>query len=320
MNTFSKTILAAAMTLSLASAGHAQDWTLDSEASKLSFGSVKSDRVGEVHSFEQIEGRVSSSGDVKLDIDLASVNTFIEIRDERMIEHLFGGGTTATLTAKIDMSKLSALEVGETKTLFLDGSFSFLDRDVAIDTEVFVARLTESRVLVTTSDMIFLGTEDLGIDDGIVTLIDIMSLSGITRTAPVTFRLVFHADDTEAGAVTPDSIGQAEVQHASLEGDPDAGRSVYRGCQACHTLTEGNHRVGPSLYGIFGATAGQVEGFRYSPAMADSGLVWTTETLTAFLTDPRGFMPGNRMAYRGLNDETDMKDLLAFLARETAVN
>lgn len=320
MNTFSKTILAGAVALSFSSVGHAQDWALDGAASKLSFGSIKSDTVGEVHVFETLDGRVSSTGDVKLDIDLTSVNTFIEIRDERMIEHLFGGGATATLTAKINMSKVSALGVGETKTLFLDGDMSFLDRNVGINTEVFVARLTETRVLVTTSDMIFLATEDLGIDDGIVTLRDIMELSGITRTAPVTFRLVFNADGSTAGDLVPAAADEPQVQLASLEGDPEAGRSVYRGCQACHTLTEGDHRVGPSLYGVFGATAGHVEGFRYSPAMAESNVVWTTETLMAFLNDPRGFMPGNRMAYRGLSDETDMRDLLAFLSRETAAN
>ena len=66
------------------------------------------------------------------------------------------------------------------------------------------------------------------------------------------------------------STGQATNQSASaptLTADAEAGRLVYRKCQACHSLTPGKNGVGPSLAGIVGKKAGDVAGFNYSPAM-----------------------------------------------------
>ncbi len=102
------------------------------------------------------------------------------------------------------------------------------------------------------------------------------------------------------------------------EGDPDAGEREYRACRSCHQLDAGKNGAGPSLHGLFGATAGQVEGFRYSDAMIASGVVWTAETLDAFLADPKDVVPGTSMGYRGLRNDTKRADLIAYLARETA--
>ncbi len=84
-------------------------------------------------------------------------------------------------------------------------------------------------------------------------------------------------------------------------------------------MKEGQHRVGPSLAGVFGRNAGTAEGFdRYSSAMKDSGVVWSEESLDAYLADPKGYIPGNKMAFRGLRDEEDREDLIAYLKQETA--
>lgn len=107
-------------------------------------------------------------------------------------------------------------------------------------------------------------------------------------------------------------------QAALAEGDAAAGEAVFRQCASCHALEEGRNGAGPSLYGIMGATAGQAAGFRYSPAIADSGIVWTDETLAAFVADPRGYIRGNRMGFRGLRDEQDIADLIAYLTEATA--
>jgi S-disulfanyl-L-cysteine oxidoreductase SoxD len=113
----------------------------------------------------------------------------------------------------------------------------------------------------------------------------------------------------EAG---PDSGDQVAV--AALEGDPAAGERVFRRCQTCHTVEEGGaQRLGPNLWSIFGREAGAHPGFTYSAAMAESELVWTGETLKEFLRDPRGFLPGNRMAFPGLRDQDDLDDIVAFL-------
>ena len=64
-------------------------------------------------------------------------------------------------------------------------------------------------------------------------------------------------------------------------------------------MEEGDHRLGPSLAGIVGREAGSAEGFGYSGAMAQSGVVWDEASLDAFLADPAGFMPGNAYGLTG---------------------
>lgn len=95
-------------------------------------------------------------------------------------------------------------------------------------------------------------------------------------------------------------------------GDPAAGERVYRQCAACHSVEPGQNRAGPHLFGIVGQNAGSVEGFRYSPAMRDADIVWNEENLTAYVTDPRGFLPGTTMRV-ALRDPEDAADLIAYL-------
>ena len=97
------------------------------------------------------------------------------------------------------------------------------------------------------------------------------------------------------------------------EGNIKAGKKIFKKCKACHDVKEGKNKVGPSLYNIVGATAGKVEGFKYSKAMAESGLVWDEANLRAFVTKPKELVPGNRMAFAGLKKEKQIDDLIAYL-------
>jgi len=101
---------------------------------------------------------------------------------------------------------------------------------------------------------------------------------------------------------------------ASETGDPVKGQEVYRACAACHSLEAGRHMTGPSLAGIWGRRAGTAEGFaRYSDPLRRSEIVWDDTTLDAWLADPRTYIPGNRMTFRGLPDDGERRDLIAFL-------
>jgi len=101
---------------------------------------------------------------------------------------------------------------------------------------------------------------------------------------------------------------------ASAEGDPVAGEKVFRKCQACHSLDPAKKKTGPHLAGIVGRHAAAVEGFAYSPAMRDSGIVWDAATLDQFLGAPKTLVPGTKMMFPGLRDEQDRADLIALLA------
>lgn len=102
-------------------------------------------------------------------------------------------------------------------------------------------------------------------------------------------------------------------QTAWAEGDPTKGEKVYKKCKTCHSLEAGKNKVGPHLNGVIGREAGAVEGFKYSSAMADSGLVWDEETLDLFLAKPKEVVPKTKMAFPGLKKETDRQDVIAYM-------
>ena len=96
-----------------------------------------------------------------------------------------------------------------------------------------------------------------------------------------------------------------------------AGEGAFRQCKSCHQVGDSaRNRTGPILNNIVGNPAGSVEGFRYSAPMteaADDGLLWTSEELTAFLTDPRGYMRGTKMTFRGVRKEEDIAAIIEYL-------
>ena len=104
-----------------------------------------------------------------------------------------------------------------------------------------------------------------------------------------------------------------------IAGDAAAGERAFRRCAACHAVGEGAEiKAGPVLNGVLGRPAGTYEGFDYSDALlefaAAEELVWTPETLDAFLTKPRDYIDGTKMAFAGLRKEEDRADLIAYLA------
>ena len=309
---FFRYLTTAAACVCLTGAAWAGSWELDGDASRLAFGSVKKDTIGEVHSFGGLSGSVSADGAVAVEIDLTSVETNIDIRNERMLEHVFKGLATATLSASIDMAEAEALATGESTVLDVEGVLSLIGTDVEIETEMYVVRLSETQVMVTTNDMIFLSTEDAGIDAGVSKLMELAKLPGITRTSPVVLRLIFNAAEQKA-EVAP----AAPATQVALVGDIKAGKKVFKKCKACHKVKKGRNGVGPTLYNIVGAPAGAVEGFRYSKAMENSGLVWDAATLSRFLAAPKAVVPSTKMAFRGLKKQSDIDDVIAYLADQT---
>lgn len=104
---------------------------------------------------------------------------------------------------------------------------------------------------------------------------------------------------------------------AYAQGDADAGKNEFKKCMACHAVGEGaTNRVGPVLNDVFGRVAGTFEGYKYSKVMVEAGaggLVWTPETMAQFLQKPKDFVPGTKMTFAGIADETAIKNLEAYL-------
>jgi cytochrome c len=108
----------------------------------------------------------------------------------------------------------------------------------------------------------------------------------------------------------------AQLTHADeLRGDPARGRQVFAACRTCHYPERGyGHHNGPSLFAIFGRTAGTQSGFAYySTWLESAGFQWTPETLDAWLANPAMF-PDSSMIFVGIPDAQARADLIAYLA------
>lgn len=125
-------------------------------------------------------------------------------------------------------------------------------------------------------------------------------------------------NDTTPTRATTDTSIKTENQEKIALTDFERGKILYHRCRACHTLGQNEkHKVGPNLYNVFDSTAGSREDFNYSKAMRASEIIWTDETMDAYLQRPRDYIPGNRMSFIGLKHEKDRKDIIAYLKSAT---
>lgn len=116
----------------------------------------------------------------------------------------------------------------------------------------------------------------------------------------------------EAPAVAAEPVA---VAAAAIDADLAAkGEKVFKKCKSCHQVGDkAKNRTGPVLNGIVGHPVGAVEGFKYSKAMAGHGGEWTPEALDAYLADPRGNIPKNKMSFAGLKKEKDRAAVIEYL-------
>jgi cytochrome c len=118
----------------------------------------------------------------------------------------------------------------------------------------------------------------------------------------------------EATSPAPSSTTASTAAPEAAPTPEERGRKLFNECAVCHTVKEGDgNRVGPNLFGIYGSEAGLSEGFAYSKAMKESGIVWTDEALDAYIESPAAFLRGNRMAYAGQRDAQKREDIIAYL-------
>jgi len=121
-----------------------------------------------------------------------------------------------------------------------------------------------------------------------------------------------------AGLAIVATIALTGYAHAQ---DVAAGENVFKKCRACHKVGPAGLKqraVGPHLNGLFGREAGSVAGFNYSKANKNSGVTWTEEVFAQYIKDPRKFMKGTRMAFAGLKNEKEVKDITAYLKQYKA--
>jgi len=167
-------------------------WSLDNEASQLSFVTIKADHIAEVHTFDVLSGTIGDSGEVEITIELASVNTLIPIRNERMLALLFETNLfpDATITGMIDIEALAELEAGTIQTLQFDFDLSLHGSSISLTADLLVTRL-DSGLVASTLKPVIVTAESVGLVAGVEALREIAGLPSISRAVPVSFTVVF---------------------------------------------------------------------------------------------------------------------------------
>jgi cytochrome c len=127
----------------------------------------------------------------------------------------------------------------------------------------------------------------------------------------------------ESSAPAPEAAAAPTMDASALPApyntaDLVKGQQQFARCASCHAAGPGApNRTGPSLHGVFEREAGTAKDFAYSDAFEKAGFHWDPAKLDEYLTNPRVMLPGNRMAFVGLKDAEDRKNLIAYLLVET---
>ena len=171
----------------------AADWRLNSDSSHLSFVSIKNGMFAEVHRFESLTGGVNEEGDAAVRIGLASVETNIPIRNERLKSMLFEIATfpLATVNTKLNMSDFISLPPGASRLALVSLNINLHGIDGKIPASVKVTRSSESVWHVVSIQPLILDASNYKLAVGIESLRTIAGLNDITTVVPVTFSLEF---------------------------------------------------------------------------------------------------------------------------------
>mmetsp|Transcript_54014 Transcript_54014/g.115927 ORF Transcript_54014/g.115927 Transcript_54014/m.115927 type:complete len:116 (+) Transcript_54014:118-465(+) len=102
-------------------------------------------------------------------------------------------------------------------------------------------------------------------------------------------------------------------------GNVKKGAKIFKAkCAQCHSIEKGGPtKQGPNLYAIFGKQSGSAEGFPYSAANKESGIIWSDKHMFQYLINPKTYIPGTKMVFAGIKKDQERADLIAFMASNT---
>lgn len=166
-------------------------WMVDPEGSYVGFASVKNDLIAENHSFTRIAGTIEDSGELKIVIALASAETLIPIRNQRMQSILFEVGQypDATVTGKLNLDEFTDLGLGESKTDTIPIGVNLHATDLSKNVLVKVTRSSENAFEVSSLGPIVIHASQFALSDGLESLRKVAGLQSIDLMVPVTFDL-----------------------------------------------------------------------------------------------------------------------------------
>lgn len=179
----------------LAAAASAQaDWQLDAAASSLYYVTSKASAVSEVNSFATLSGGIDAQGKATLGIDLASVQTNIEIRDQRMREIVFQTAQfpQASVTVQVDAAALSAMAPGSSSTAEYTATVDLHGVSQEVTAALQIVKLDADSVQVQNARPLLVAAGSFGLAEAVEQLREIAGLPAINPNVVVDFTLVYH--------------------------------------------------------------------------------------------------------------------------------
>ena len=169
------------------------DWQLVPGESDIAFATIKNSAVVESHTFERFSGEVTLAGAANIRVDLASVETRIPIRNERMGTLLFNTDQFPSLdiSSKLDTKGLANMEEGASTHLEVPAKINLHGTEANILLPLVVTRLSSKRFQVVTTKPVIAYASQFGLTKGVEALRLIAKLATITPAVPVTFSLIF---------------------------------------------------------------------------------------------------------------------------------
>jgi hypothetical protein len=160
--------------------------------------------VAEVHRFGNLSGTLEENGAFSVDISLDSVDTGIEIRDERMRELLFQTDRypRARLSAQLDMAQLKTIGPGEQGSVTAEAELNLHGQRANLTIDAAVARLEDGSLLVTSEEPLVVTASQFELLAGIERLREIAGLPSISPAVPVTFRLTLRPREDPVSTVS----------------------------------------------------------------------------------------------------------------------
>lgn len=186
-------ILSSALSSALWISNAFADWSLKGDESSLHFISIKKDVLGEIHTFQQLDGSITETGDFQFSITLNSVETNIPIRNERMNEFLFETAKfpIATGKGKLNIADIQKLAVGETTTMVVPVTIELHGKSAKKEVMFQVAKLKADKIWAVTPVPFILDAADFDLTTGVDKLRELALLPNIAQAVPVSASLTF---------------------------------------------------------------------------------------------------------------------------------
>lgn len=168
-------------------------WELNNAESTLYYVSSKAAAISEINTFTNLSGSISNQGSASLEIDLASVDTAIEVRDQRVRDILFEVDRypTATIRVDIDPDSLADLDTGHSLSGTYNYTLSLHGMSNDLSTTLKVTRLSEDQFEISSVQPIIINAGTFGLSAGVEALREVAGLPSINPNVVVSFSLLY---------------------------------------------------------------------------------------------------------------------------------